>query len=108
MFTGHPNPCKLTDSRSAEFWNRTTPDDFDLVVTDQTMPVMTGTELALELVRIRDGILIILTSGYGPTEQDFGAADSIMRSRLKKPFRPSELGLAVRRALDDPKEGRPR
>jgi DNA-binding NtrC family response regulator len=40
------------------------PVTFDLVITDETMPGMTGTELARQLMAIRPGLLVILTSGY--------------------------------------------
>ena len=38
--------------------------DFDLVVTDMTMPNLTGDKLAVELMKIRPGIPIILCTGY--------------------------------------------
>jgi two-component system cell cycle sensor histidine kinase/response regulator CckA len=43
---------------------RAKPDKFDLVITHQTMPNMTGATLAGELVRIRPGIPIILCTGF--------------------------------------------
>ncbi|MBW1796685.1 MAG: response regulator, partial [Deltaproteobacteria bacterium] len=43
---------------------RAQPDRFDLVITDQTMPNMTGVELAKELMRIRPDIPIILITGF--------------------------------------------
>lgn len=43
---------------------RATPQRFDVVVTDQTMPEMTGTQLAQELRRIREDIPLILCTGF--------------------------------------------
>jgi DNA-binding NtrC family response regulator len=43
------------------------PARFDLVVTDQTMPGLTGIELARELLHIRPGLPVILTTGYAGT-----------------------------------------
>jgi signal transduction histidine kinase/ActR/RegA family two-component response regulator len=43
-----------------------TPQRFDLVVTDQTMPAMTGVQLAQKLRRIRDDIPIVLCTGFSP------------------------------------------
>ena len=40
------------------------PDGFDLLVTDQTMPGMTGAELATKILKIRTGLPIILCTGY--------------------------------------------
>ncbi|MBK8065529.1 MAG: response regulator [Betaproteobacteria bacterium] len=41
------------------------PQGFDLVLTDQTMPRLTGLELARELLRMRPGLPVILCTGYG-------------------------------------------
>ena len=43
---------------------RNKPDAFDLVITDMTMPRMTGDKLAIELIKIRPDIPVILCSGY--------------------------------------------
>jgi CheY-like chemotaxis protein len=55
-----------TGSREALETFRATPERFDLVLTDQTMPQMTGDVLARELRRIRPDIPVILCSGYSP------------------------------------------
>jgi len=44
---------------------RTDPDQFDLVITDMTMPNMTGDELASKIMKIRPGMPVILYSGNG-------------------------------------------
>ena len=44
---------------------RRQPQDYDLVITDLTMPQMSGDQLADELVRLRPGIPIILCTGFG-------------------------------------------
>ena len=49
---------------------RAKPDGFDLIITDQSMPRMTGTEFAREALRIRPGIPIILCSGFSPDSGD--------------------------------------
>ena len=43
---------------------------FDLVITDQTMPHMTGTELAKELAGLRSDIPIILCTGYSASKKN--------------------------------------
>jgi signal transduction histidine kinase len=53
-----------TSSRKALELFRSKPDDFDLVITDMTMPEMTGDKLALELMKIRRDIPVILCTGY--------------------------------------------
>ncbi len=53
-----------TGSVSALADFRSRPDDFDVVVTDYTMPHLTGLELAREILRIRPGLPLILVSGH--------------------------------------------
>jgi CheY-like chemotaxis protein len=76
------------------------PDNFDLVITDQTMPNMSGTELAVELLKIRSDIPIVLCTGYSSKISDdmikeIGIADYFM-----KPFDTEQLALIVRKTLD--------
>ena len=40
------------------------PDRFDLIITDQTMPRMTGTDLAREILNIRPEIPILVCTGF--------------------------------------------
>lgn len=81
------------------FWAN--PDRFDLVITDQTMPGMTGARLAGKLLEIRPGIPVILTSGFG----NFSAADQRRipgaRERVSKPFLARDLAATVRRVMDE-------
>jgi PAS domain S-box-containing protein len=79
---------------------KTNPDNFDLVITDQTMPNMSGTELAVELLKIRSDISIVLCTGYSSKISDdmikeIGIADYFM-----KPFDAEQLALIVRKTLD--------
>jgi signal transduction histidine kinase len=62
--------------------------DFDMVITDQTMPNMTGMELAREILRIRPGMPIILCTGFSDAVsydrlRDIGIGDFIMKPILK-------------------------
>jgi CheY-like chemotaxis protein len=70
---------------------------FDLVITDQTMPVMTGLELARELHASRPGLPVILYTGYeaGITASEIETAG--VTTLVRKPIEPTEL-LAVLRA----------
>ncbi|WP_324350124.1 MULTISPECIES: response regulator [Desulfovibrio] len=65
------------------------PDDFDLVLSDQTMPNMTGVELAREILRIRPDIPIVLCTGFSEGLsyehlRSLGIADCIMKPMLKR------------------------
>jgi len=72
----------------------------DMVVTDQTMPDLTGLELAREIQRIRPGLPVILCTGYSDKVNE----DSIRKvgavGLLMKPVELRDLAILVRRALD--------
>jgi CheY-like chemotaxis protein len=70
--------------------------NFDLVITDQAMPGMTGTELAKAITALRPEVPVIIASGYGE-----GMVLPPGRvSRLSKPFLQSQLAQALRRACE--------
>lgn len=79
---------------------RSDPQRFELVITDQTMPGMTGLLLATELQRIRPGMPVILTTGYSAslTPERVNAAGICLL--LIKPPTLHALATAVRTALD--------
>jgi two-component system, cell cycle sensor histidine kinase and response regulator CckA len=82
---------------------RANPDRFDLVITDQTMPNMTGMELAKELQAIRPGIPVILCTGFSEKISDDKALGLGILEFLFKPIALRDLADAVRRALDKPR-----
>lgn len=73
---------------------------FDIVITDQTMPDMTGTELIKEFFSVRPDIPVILVTGYN----DFITCEEIrdmgFRGFLKKPFHFQELNNIIMGILD--------
>ena len=75
-------------------------DQFDLVITDMTMPNMTGDKLAQELLKIRPGIPIILCTGFSEHITAEKAKAMGIRELVMKPFVMKELAKAMRRALD--------
>jgi CheY-like chemotaxis protein len=79
---------------------RKQPEKFDLVITDMTMPNMTGMELAPELMRIRPDIPIILCSGFSEmiTEEKVKAMG--IREYVLKPIAMSVLANKIRKVLD--------
>ena len=79
---------------------RAQPDSFDLVITDQTMPNLTGVGLAKELIQIRPDMPIILCTGFSEQTSPEKAVAMGIREFLLKPIIRRELAEAVRRALD--------
>ena len=73
---------------------------FDLVITDMTMPNMSGDKLAGELMRVKPEIPVILCSGYSArTSQDQAMAMGI-RAFVPKPILRSEIAATIRKVLE--------
>lgn len=70
--------------------------DIDLLLTDLTMPGMSGRELAARLTEERPGLGIVYTSGYPADTLDVEAGPAY----VQKPYDSAELAAAVRRVLD--------
>jgi CheY-like chemotaxis protein len=79
---------------------RAQPQGFDLVVTDMTMPDMTGLELAGKLLQIRADLPIILCSGFSEMVTHDKARATGIREFVMKPIDLSEMAKIVRRVLD--------
>ncbi len=77
------------------------PGRFDLVVTDQTMPEMTGIELARELMALRPDIPVIIATGFSHTVDTDTAGAAGIRAFLMKPLTKGELARTVRKVLDE-------
>jgi CheY-like chemotaxis protein len=80
---------------------RAKPRHFDLVITDQTMPGMTGEALAAEINRLRPGIPILLCTGYSQTLNPNQLFPRGIRALIMKPILINELDAAIRKALAD-------
>jgi PAS domain S-box-containing protein len=78
---------------------RTQPQKFDLVITDEVMPVMTGSKLAQELLKIRSDLPIILCTGYSEAISADKVRKIGIRELMMKPFGVREISAAIRRAL---------
>ena len=79
---------------------RSDPSKFDLIVTDQTMPGLTGTELAKKILMVRPGVPIILCSGFSEPVNEEEAKTLGIRGYARKPILRKELAAAIRGALD--------
>jgi two-component system cell cycle sensor histidine kinase/response regulator CckA len=91
----------LTDSDAALVEFREQPDNFDLIITDMTMPKMTGMQLAQEMRQCRPDLPIILCSGYSDRITPEDAKSKGFQGYLPKPFRSAKLAQTVREALGE-------
>jgi len=78
---------------------RADPKRFDLVLTDETMPDLTGTELAREIGQLRPDISIILMSGYGGTQLSERAQAAGVIDVCRKPLVRRDIAELVAHAL---------
>ncbi|MBU4261328.1 MAG: cache domain-containing protein [Proteobacteria bacterium] len=75
------------------------PDQFDVVITDQTMPGMTGIELARRMLLIRPDIPIILCTGYSSLVDEEVAKQKGIREFAFKPLDKEEIARLIRKVL---------
>ncbi len=77
------------------------PEWFDLVITDQTMPKMTGIELSRRLLQVRPDIPIILISGFSQVISSEMIKEIGIKQFITKPFEIQELANIMRKLLDE-------
>ncbi|MCP4751991.1 MAG: response regulator [Proteobacteria bacterium] len=90
----------MTDSQQAleEFAGH--PDEYDLVVTDQTMPKMTGMALAGKILALRPAMPVILCSGFSKEVTQEKIKEIGIRTHIMKPFIDDDLPKMIRKVLD--------
>ena len=79
---------------------RADPDQFDLVITDMTMPHITGDKLVKEILKIRSDIPTILCTGFSEKIEEEKAKEIGIRGYIEKPFDRGTLSRLVRKVLD--------
>ena len=94
------NVTTLTSSLEALEVFESNPDAFDLVITDMTMPGMTGDRLTSKLLNIRPELPVILCTGYAKKFAGKEANIKGVRAFAYKPVTSSDLAGLVRRVLD--------
>ncbi len=88
-----------TSSQKALAIFQSQPDQFDLLITDYTMPQMNGLELVEEVRRIRADMPVILCSGFTDFLDRMGVSDSGIQELIHKPLRRRVLAEAINRIL---------
>jgi len=78
---------------------RAKPERFDVVLTDESMPDLIGTELAREIRLLRPAVPIILMSGYGGAQLTNRAAEIGVNEVLRKPLHSRDLAESLARVL---------
>jgi PAS domain S-box-containing protein len=95
---GYQVECKTSSIEALEVF-RAYPHKFDLVITDMTMPNMTGEILARELMGIRPDIPVILCTGFSETTTEEKAKAMGVREFVMKPFEMNKLSKTIRKIL---------
>ena len=90
-----------TDSREALEVFRVRPGDFDLVKTDMTMPHLTGDRLAVEVMKIRPDIPVILCTGFSKKISEASVRKMGIKALVYKPLVMADLARVVRSVLDE-------
>ena len=100
----------ITDRKQGEQENKrlealelfkTQPDRFDLVITDMTMPSLTGDKLAREMMDIRSDIPVILCTGFSARMSETVALDLGIRAFVTKPILMHQIAQTIRKVLDE-------
>lgn len=77
---------------------------FDLVITDQTMPEISGLKFAEELLKVRSDIPIILCTGFSPDLEPGKVKDKGIRRMVMKPLSIQDWAQTIRETLDNEDE----
>lgn len=94
-----------TSSTEALALIRSDPSKFDLVITDQTMPDVTGVDLAREIIAVDAQMPIIMCTGFSHVVDSETAKQAGIRAFAMKPLTKGEIARVVRKVLDE--SGRP-
>ena len=92
--------ASITSSTEAVELFRANPDHFDLVISDQTMPGLTGVEMLTQLKQIRPNIRTIICTGHSSKIDEEKSSDLHIDAYLRKPVELTELDKTVREVLD--------
>ena len=80
---------------------RDAPQDFDLIITDMTMPKMHGADLAREVMRIRPDMPVILCTGFSELVNEDKARALGIKAFAMKPLARKSIAALIRRVLEE-------
>jgi len=91
----------VTRNSSTEAWEffQAQPGSVDLVITDMTMPQMTGEDLAREIMGLRPDMPVILCSGFSARMDEVKAKAMGIKAFVSKPVLKREIGETIRQVL---------
>jgi PAS domain S-box-containing protein len=89
-------PVGYNDSRAALEAFRADPGRFEAVISDEVMPGLTGTQLAVELRKARPDVPMVIATGFGGAGFETRAHAAGVNRILRKPYRMQEIGEALR------------
>ena len=92
-----------TDPSEALVIFKKDPDAFDLIITDMAMPYMTGDQLAIEILKIKPRMPIMLCTGYSEKISEEKACEIGICSFVMKPMDKADFAISVRKILDKAK-----
>ncbi|HXF81089.1 MAG TPA: ATP-binding protein, partial [Usitatibacter sp.] len=88
-------PVGFDDSREALKAVRADPRRFDAIISDEVMPELIGTQLALEVHKVNPSMPVVIASGYGGAGFEARALSAGVNRVLRKPYRMSEIAEAL-------------
>lgn len=91
----------LADSQAALETIRQAHNEYDLIITDQTMPKMTGLEFARQVIQLKPELPIILCTGFSESISPEKVQEVGIKALLLKPLDLRELAVTIRNILDD-------
>lgn len=91
----------MTNSSEALEEFKRNPGEYSLLVTDQTMPKMLGTELATKMRKIKPDLKVIIITGYIDKSSDVTNSKTGSYEMILKPIKLTEFSKVIRRVLDE-------
>jgi signal transduction histidine kinase/ActR/RegA family two-component response regulator len=86
---------------------RRAPDNWDIVLTDRSMPTLSGEDLAYQILQLRPDMPVIMATGFGEATDEERARQIGIVEFIFKPITGTDLLVAIRRALAKTKANAP-